>query len=578
MQPAPRWSRPDLAVTAAIWLVIGLATPRWTGLDTPDSSFYLSMSLFGDQVTDRAPVDSYWWTRLGFIAPNRLLAEVLGPWIGMAAYRMVLLLAIVAGSMVLLRRFTRLPVAAALTAMLALSTVVLSYLGNPYLTGSVLAGTVALIACSQFDQRWVAGLSGFILGWLVMVNPPGFLLAGVIWLAVRIHRQATQPEPWPTVLKQLGITVAAGVAAFIGFLLAGRWIFPGMDWFAAYLRASGIDLSNFASTEPVWLQDASLLVPLAGLVVSLAAWAARRSDPAARLALVISATSITFMLAFSPLMGGIALEAPMYQAMLWPPALLALALAAASVLGEEPGSALTWVVGALGVTAMLLAGRWPGAWSPLTCLVVMVALTGLAVACLLLADRSRWPGALALAGIAALLAGSQLVQNSRGPIGLYYLSPYNWALNANPIEAKVRTAVNAQQWLLDRTTDADRILVWVGGDWVGGDRELYVVAGMQLWGGENLVTLAPMLDEPGAAKLDQVRPSAILMVAPTTEQAVAFWRSLPGGLRATQPQCYDATWASSPDEPTWRNPAPVAAVHSCLTRLTWPNQGSSGPA
>lgn len=563
---------------AVIWLTIGLATPRWTGLDTPDSSFYLSLSLFGSEVTDRAPVDSYWWTRLGFIAPNRLLTEVLGPGAGLAAYRMILLLAIVAGTMILLRRFTSLLTATALTAMITLSTVVLSYLGNPYLTGSVLAGTVAVIACSQFDQRRVAALAGAILGWLVMVNPPGFLLVAVIWLALRIHRQRTRLQPWPQALGHLGISVAAGIATFGLFLLAGRLIFPGMDWFQAYLRASGIDLSNFASTEPVWLGDASLLVPLAGLAVAVASWARDRTCTAAQLAVVVSATSIAFMIAFSPLMGGIALEAPMYQAMLWPPALLALALAGASVIGNEPWTPLTWAVGLLAIIALIIAGRWPGAWTPVACLSVIVVVTAAAIAGLLLAQRTQWPAAIVIAGIGLLLVGSQLVQNSRGPLGLYYLSPYNWALNANPIAAKVNEAINAQRWLLDRTSREDRILVWVGGDWVGGDRELYVVAGMQLWGGENLVTLAPVLDEPGIAKLDQVRPSVISMVAPSAEQVLALWSSLPEDLRATPPQCYDATWSASPDEPTWRNPAPVLAVHSCLTRLTWPADASPDPA
>jgi len=600
---SPRW--PQVGTTLAIWLVIGLATPRWTGLDTPDSSFYLSLSLFGDQVTDRAPVDSYWWTRLGFIAPNQVLSEVLGPWGGFAAYRMILLLAIVAGSMVLLRQFTSLLPAAALTSMISLSTVVLGYLGNPYLTGSVLAGTVAVTACAWFDQRRAAAVAGIVLGWLVMVNPPGFLLAATIWLAVRIHRQATvqdctqesaqEPAQEPAqesaqapvrasvraALTGVGIAAATGIGTFAVFLIAGRFMFPGMDWFGAYLQASGIDLSNFASADPVWLADPSLLVPLAGLAVSLGTWLGHRDRPAARLALLISATSIGFMLAFSPLMGGIAMEAPMYQAMLWPPALLALALAASSIAGSDPVSPPAWLVGLValvGIGAIVVAGRWPGAWSPLACLLAVAGVTALTITGLQLAGRTRWPAAVALGCIGVLLAVSQLVQNSRGPLGLYYLSPYNWALNANPIESKVRVAVNAQQWLLDRTTADDRILVWVGGDWTGGDRELYVVAGMQLWGGENLVTLASTLDEPGAAKLAEIRPTAIWMVAPSTDQALAFWRSLPRGLGASQPQCYDATWTASPDEPTWANPAPVAAVHGCLTRLAWPAAGGQDPA
>ena len=38
---------------AGVTLFTGLVSQRWTGLDTPDSSFYASLGLFGDEVTDR---------------------------------------------------------------------------------------------------------------------------------------------------------------------------------------------------------------------------------------------------------------------------------------------------------------------------------------------------------------------------------------------------------------------------------------------------------------------------------------------------------------------------------------------
>ena len=55
--------------------------------------------------------------------------------------------------------------------------------------------------------------------------------------------------------------------------------------------------------------------------------------------------------------------------------------------------------------------------------------------------------------VATFLAGAQLLQNSRDDLGLYYLSPYNWAYASNPIETKMRTAVNSQEWLLENTKD-----------------------------------------------------------------------------------------------------------------------------
>jgi hypothetical protein len=65
-----------VAIPLAIALAITSIAQRWSGLDTPDSSFYATLALFGDEVTDRAPFTSYYWTRLGYIAPVGLLTDV----------------------------------------------------------------------------------------------------------------------------------------------------------------------------------------------------------------------------------------------------------------------------------------------------------------------------------------------------------------------------------------------------------------------------------------------------------------------------------------------------------------------
>ena len=72
----------ELLIPLAIALAITAIAQRWSGLDTPDSSFYASLSLFGDQVTDRVPFTSYYWTRLGYIAPVSVLTAILGAFPG----------------------------------------------------------------------------------------------------------------------------------------------------------------------------------------------------------------------------------------------------------------------------------------------------------------------------------------------------------------------------------------------------------------------------------------------------------------------------------------------------------------
>ena len=547
------WHRarePLLVLAIAVFTGFLSTSQRWAGLDTPDSSFYASLGLFGHDVTDRAPIDSYYWTRLGYIAPVRLLTEITGVWPGFTIYRFLLVLMLCAGIYIVVRRFTGIPSAIFLTTIASLSSVILSYLGNSYLTGSVLAGTSVLIACAMFDGRRAALIAGVTLGWLVMVNPVGVLLAGTIWLALRIQARGR--------LITYAIAAAATIVTFAVFWVIGRLMFPTLDWFGTYLGANDrIDYSNFASKEPVWLGDISLIVPVAVLIAVFVAWVTHRSEVAAQRALVISLSSIGFMLVFNPMLGGIPLEGPFYQAMLWPPAMIALVLVTTLAMPERRWTRLQTGAGILAVVVVIAAGHVTPGVSLL--LGWIIGLT--AVAVFLLGSYKGTIGAIA--SLALLLAVAQFLQNSRGDLGLYYLSPYNWAFSANPISDRIHTAVNTQEWLLDRTTNDDQILSWVGGNWVGGDRELYVVAGMMLWG-ENRVTLEPVVTPDDATRLDEIRPTAIAMYAPTMDQVLQFWSSIPTANRATAPECYDFPWTPNP-----ASAFPISQGHACLTRLTW---------
>ena len=313
----------DGGLVLALSLLIAVVAQRWAGLDTPDSSFYASLSLFGDQITDRAPITSYFWTRLGLIVPVQVLTPTLGTSLGFAAWRYLLVLVIVASTYYLVKRFTNRVSASWLTALIVSSTVPLSYLGNPYLTGAVLAGTAALISLAVNPDRGAVILSGITMGWLVMVNPTGVLLAGTIWLSITIHQKRPSHR---VLLYTLVTTASATLVTFTAFLMWGRGIFPKMNWFATYLDAQAIDLSNFSSGENIFLTNISLAVIVLITVITFSLWLMKRESSATQLGFLIATTSAAFMLVFNPLMGGIALEAPMYQAMLWPPALIALAL------------------------------------------------------------------------------------------------------------------------------------------------------------------------------------------------------------------------------------------------------------
>lgn len=548
----PTWIVPVLIATA-----VTVFAQRWSGLDTPDSSFYATLSLFGDQVTERAPIASYYWTRVGYIAPVAALTSIFGAFPGFAVYKFVLTVAIAVSAYVLARRYAKPWVAAWLTAAVITSTVILSYLGNPYLTGTILAGTSILVALGSTARptRISAIVAGATMGWVAMVNPPGALLAGTLWLVLVLNNGASSDGL--SRVQQLLLALPGFFIVVAAFVIIGTAMFPSENWISTYTSALGIDQSNYSSSNPIWLTDISLLVPTAVMVICVVSWLGNRSSRPAQQGLVISCTSIAFALVFSLFMGGVNLESPMYQAMLWPPALLALSLAVLSRLQAGATSRnYMYVLAAGGIAAIVATGF-------IAPRISFIFGIGLAVAMSALVLASRGITAVVLS-VSTFLVGAQLLQNSRGDLGLYYLSPYHWAYASNPIETKMRTAVNSQEWLLENTGPSDQILIWVDGPWTQGDRELYVAAGMQLWG-ENRITLEPTLtDDYGLNQLATIQPDVLALYGKSMDSVMAFWNSIPKANDPSAPICYDYSWQSdsSSDFPTTQG-------HTCLTRLTW---------
>lgn len=543
-----------LAITVALLFL----SQWWSGLDTPDSEFYASLAIFTDQVTDRAPQDSYYWTRLGYITPVHILTSMLGIWTGFAAYKALLLLVITTSIFSIARQHTGFWLATWLTAATASSSVILAYLGNPYLTATVMAGTAATIALVLRTSIAATIGAGLALGWTAMAYPSGALLAGVLWLGLFVYTVRTQTRTPRQATRAFITTAVITLLTLIAFELSGRVLFPGLDWLGTYIEWSSFDHSRYASGESVWVRDISLLVPVSILVISAVNRIRGPQSPATDTAVIISASSNGFFGVYAIFHGEQFLEAPMLQAMLWLPALIAVTLVAASRLNTtHPSNRKVAIAAILGLIAIIVAGRF----DPNLPFIAGLALAAVITIAVIAAPRSTLATVIS---ISVFLTGAQLLQNSREAIGQFPLDPYTWAYQSNPNELKLRTAVNSQQWLIENTNDDDQLLLWVDGPWTEGDRELYTVASMQLWG-ENLLTLSPTVsDQATLDRLNTIRPSVIVMYGKSMDAVLDFWTSIPQELRPTAPVCYDYAW---PIDPT--SDFPTTTGHTCLTRLSW---------
>lgn len=539
---------------------------RWTGFNSPDSEFYASLALFGDDVAGRAIDPAYTTTRLGYIVPVRGLTSVLGAWTGFGLWRFLLILAIVGALYGLVRLASTRQLATLVAAAGALNTVVLSFVGNTYLTGTLMAGVLLLILLGAWPvlaaprSTWLPPLvSGVVVAWLVMVNPYGSLLGLSLWLGLRTYLLVTEPDGrWRSLGRDAAMAVGGFALTTGAFLLAGTWVFPGRSWLGTYLDWNArLDYSVFVGDEAVWQRDIALLVPAVAVLIAATATLLARDRRAAVAGLVVAVLNGVFTFGYLWLVPGPWLEAPTYVALLWPGALAGVALSFAAIVGSRTLGWLGWVLGIAALPFALWAGRWDQDVSGGAGLLVAGVVLLLVVVTALAWRRApeHWlSGALAVVALGALTIGAQVLQNGRGLLGIYGQFPFRAAYVDFQAEELMQSKVAAEEFVLDHTTPAD-----VVGVWTDADRLTSGIAAMQLWSNYNAVGYHATLTPEEVMQLEQLRPTAIAMYAPTSDQVYAFWQSLPPQARASVPDCTTVPFLGigSPD------------AHVCVTQLAW---------
>lgn len=557
----------DAAVIIAISVFSAFlsGSRQWAGFNSPDSEFYASLALFGSDVTDRALEPAYTWTRLGYIAPVRLLVTTADPFTGFAIWRFLLILVIVGSIYLLVKKASNRPLAVGVALFASLNTMVLSYVGNPYLTGAIMATTtlfLALAAWCAFGSSkapWLPGaLSGVVAGWLVMLNPYALFLALSMWLAVRaVGLVAESERRWHRLVVDAGAALIGFAVSLAAFLAAGAVIFPGLSWIGTYLDWNGrLDYASFISDPNIWTRDVTLFVPAAALIISLIALPVTRANRWSRVATAIAGMNIAFTSVYLVLVPGPWLEAPHYSAKLWPGALVAMGLAFAAIVGQRRLAPIAYLPIVAGVPIVLWAGRWEAQVTLSQGLLITAAfIVAFVLAALAVRGRSDVIAALVLLGAVVLIAtGSQVLQNGRGQLGIYGQYPFRAAFVDFDGELLMRAKIEAEEWVLSHTELDDRVAIWTDPD-----RAMSAVAAMQLWGKYNLVSGGATLTREELKELERVKPTAIAMYAPKREQIDAFWASLPPWALPTEPECTTVKYLGVGEE--------YPSV--CVTHLKW---------
>ena len=569
----------DVAAIGMITAFVAMVSQRWTGFTSPDSEFYASYALFGGTVADRSIEPAYTWTRLGYIAPVRGLVTLLGPWAGFEVWRIILLAMIVGSAYAVALIAGRSRWLGTLLALaIGLNTVVLAFAGNTYLTGTILGVTFLLIALAVSllgstaargrgllgTPRWTTGLvSGLLAGWLVMLNPYAFILGTGLWIAVRIVVLVRISHGrWRSLVIDTCSATVGAASAFAVFLLIGRSIFPGRNWWTTYREWNDrLDYTVFIGDATTWQRDTALLIVVVALVASVLAVVAQPRHRWAWAALSLSTANVVITVLMMLVLTGPWLESPTYVAKLWPAALLSLALVFVSLSpgsNEERRPFDGWTAGAIVLVVPLLiwSGRFDGqvplptGWAVVVGVLVLMALVAWRV-------RSHWgagTAAMLLIAVGTTFIAAQFLQNGRGLLGIYGQYPFRSAYVDFSYRDQMATKIDLQRWLLDNTENTDTIAIWTDPQRLTAD-----VAGMQLWGGFTLVTPDATLTRESTQRLEELRPSVIAMYSPDREQIDGFHASLPPWSLPSDPVCTRGPYLG----------IGTGEAVLCITRLTW---------
>jgi len=278
-------------------------------------------------------------------------------------------------------------------------------------------------------------------------------------------------------------------------------------------------------------------------------------------ALALSSANITLTVVLMIVLPGPWLESPTYVAKLWPAALTSLVLVFTSM---SPGThedkrLFQWPLGLLAaatVPLLLWSGRYDGlltyevAWS-----IGFIAVAGIvAVALLVRRGWNVWISAALATSMAITFIGMQFLQNGRGLLGTYGQYPFRSAFVDFSYDQQMESKIAIEEWLLANTTRTDSIAIWTDVDRLTAD-----VAAMQMWGGDNLVTLDATVSREGTQTLEAIRPTVIAMYAPDRAQIDAFFASLPPWSLPSDPVCTSEPYLG----------IGTGEVVACLTRLPW---------
>lgn len=464
---------------------------------TPDSQFYLSLGIYGEKVTSRAPWPAYYWTKTSLIAPLHLLISAFGVVNGFQLLKILFLVTLTTPIVIFFyKKFHDNFMGLALASVVTLNSVVITYLGNTYAT---IIGLVLLIALQIIIFNHVNSqrmnlyliIDGFFLGvilsTLLFGNPTYFVIGGIIvatfifWLMVYMRTKL------PSAFRMLGLGSLSFVLTTFAWLQVSSKMFPGMNWWNTvifYLKILGARDTASPHQLKIFLSNPSLyLIAALQIMGFIILWLGpKRVSQSLSISSFFLTICNLYFLFLLILTGSNFLEVDWYNALLWAPGLVFFILLLAELLETLGQSVLILIT----LVTTYLSGKWLSGISN-EFLMRVFCLTFIIICVLLIfitfESRKILNTWILIPLIFSMICIPQVLQAS-------HLYPYGTAYSSYSLKNYFKVFSGAEGYVLDQTSAKDRVMVWVEPN-----TDLVGFAAAQLWGPNSVGQGAVLSDE-----------------------------------------------------------------------------------
>jgi hypothetical protein len=503
-------------LTLALSLVIAKLSfsQVFTSSSSPDSEFYFTLASFGNDVVTRSPNPAYYWTRLGQIAPSFYLSKLFGPILGFEVYRWILILVIVNCVYFLFLKLSNDKYFALFSALFfTLNTTIMYFIGNTYVTGSVIAALtvnicsniLANLVNSRF-KYFLFSLSGISLGWVLMLYPYALYLGLTSTFFLGVYYNFIYKKRRTEFFKSMTLILITFTFSFGFFLILGKLLFPELSWLDTYIYYyQAINPADFGVENYKFLVfDTSYYLVYLTLILCVILFRFKKIY----FPLLLTLTFVIPAIIWVYYSEGSNFYFRIFSSFLWPSLLISLIYILMHVYSINFNSVFYGLslISSSYITLVFFGHLQLDLDIRARYIILFMFISFLVLYIFYSLTKTFGPRKRIIL-ILCVGVFIQLFQNSApfGPFPKISTSSYAYSYKKSDIKKRYEVGLDIQKWVIRNTSEFDRLMIWTEPN-----QDLISYAAFQLWG-PNSIDNSNLISDYGINSLKQVQPNKVIV-------------------------------------------------------------------